>query len=335
MCIGDSYAFSQSGFTAGADNPPLHALADGRDGPNGVYSYSSASTFPSSSFSASNYWVDMVFTMTGAADTAPPKVTSLTPAAAATGVGYATTVTVAFNEAVQPSSISFQLRDPSGNLVAGATRYDSASYSVVFKPTAPLLVSATYSASVSAADLAGNAMASPFTWSFTTAVPTCPCSLWQQSTTPTVVNAADQSSVELGVKFRSELNGFVTGIRFYKGVANTGIHVGNLWSTTGALLATASFTNETASGWQQVTFSQPVAVTANTTYVASYFDPNGGYAADQGYFTPVGTDNPPLHALADGADGSDGVYSYGPASSYPTSSYRATNYWVDVVFTTN
>ena len=54
--------------------------------------------------------------------------------------------------------------------------------------------------------------------------------------------------VELGVKFTSSSSGFITGIRFYKGVNNTGTHVGNLWSSSGALLASATFTGESGFG---------------------------------------------------------------------------------------
>jgi Domain of unknown function (DUF4082) len=60
--------------------------------------------------------------------------------------------------------------------------------------------------------------------------------------------------------------------------------VGSLWAATGTLLASATFTNETASGWQQVEFAQPVPVQAHTLYVASYYAPTGRYAADAGYF---------------------------------------------------
>ena len=71
------------------------------------------------------------------------------------------------------------------------------------------------------------------------------------------------SSVELGVKFTSGIDGTVTGLRFYKGSQNTGTHVADLWNAaTGALVATATFTNEGASGWQQVNFSSPVAIAA-------------------------------------------------------------------------
>ena len=77
------------------------------------------------------------------------------------------------------------------------------------------------------------------------------------------------------MKFRSQVNGYVTGVRFYKGTDNVGPHVGHLWSSTGTQLAQATFTNETASGWQRVTFASPVPITANTTYVASYHTSSG------------------------------------------------------------
>ena len=160
-----------------------------------------------------------------------------------------------------------------------------------------------------------------------------PCSgstLWPATAVPTVAADADTSAVELGVKFRSDVNGTACGVRFYKGSANTGTHVGKLWSSGGTLLAQATFTGETASGWQQVNFSSPVAITANTVYVASYHAPNGRYAVNEGYFT-TGVDTPPLHALRDGASGGNGVYLYG-TGGFPTNTFGASNYWVDVVF---
>jgi hypothetical protein len=131
------------------------------------------------------------------------------------------------------------------------------------------------------------------------------------------------------VKFTSSSSGFITGIRFYKGANNTGPHVGHLWSSSGTLLASANFTGETASGWQQVNFSSPVAITANTVYVASYFT-TGDFAVDQNYFN-AGVSNPPLQALSNGTS-ANGVFKYGSSSAFPTSSYQASNYWVDVVF---
>ncbi len=45
-----------------------------------------------------------------------------------------------------------------------------------------------------------------------------------------------------------DISGTITGMRFYKASANTGVHVANLWTNAGVLLATATFTGETASG---------------------------------------------------------------------------------------
>jgi hypothetical protein len=159
--------------------------------------------------------------------------------------------------------------------------------------------------------------------------------IWPSNPTPAIVDGGDPLSVVLGVKFQSDVAGFIKGIRFYKAASNTGTHVGTLWSGTGQSLATATFTGETASGWQQVTFATPVAIQANTVYVASYFAPNGHYSGNLNYFATQGVDTPPLHALASGVAGGNGVFAYAGAGAFPTSTYQALNYWVDVVFSTS
>ena len=98
------------------------------------------------------------------------------------------------------------------------------------------------------------------------------------ATPATIGGENDSSSVELGVKFNSEEAGTITGIRFYKAATNTGTHIGSLWTASGTLLASATFTGESASGWQQVNFAKPVAISANTTYVAGYLAPKGHYS---------------------------------------------------------
>lgn len=153
------------------------------------------------------------------------------------------------------------------------------------------------------------------------------------ATTPSLVDSNDSNAVELGVKFRADSSGFITGLRFYKAKTNTGTHVGHIWSTSGVLLGSAKFTGETASGWQQVTFSAPIPVAANTTYIASYFAPVGHYSANLNYFAKAGVDRPPLHALANGVDGPNGVYLYSSNGGFPVDSYESTYYWVDVVYT--
>jgi hypothetical protein len=159
----------------------------------------------------------------------------------------------------------------------------------------------------------------------------CPCSLWSAGTVPAnAAETSDNNAVELGVKFRPAVNGTITGLRFYRGATNTGTHVGHLWSAGGTQLASVTFTGETGSGWQQANLQSPVAVTAGTTYVASYHAPNGNYAFDSNYFAAA-VINGPLRALSSSEGGGNGVYSYG-ASAFPANTYNATNYWVDVVF---
>src|SRR5262245_31779187 len=152
-------------------------------------------------------------------------------------------------------------------------------------------------------------------------------SFWASSSVPGTSEDSDTASVTLGLKFLSDVPWAVTGIRFYKGAGNTGVHVGNLWSSTGAKLAEVAFSGETASGWQQANFSAPVDIAANTTYVISYLAPNGHYADDQNYsWTALGA--APLHVSGT----APGVFAYGSASAFPTGTWNGSNYWVDPVF---
>jgi hypothetical protein len=173
--------------------------------------------------------------------------------------------------------------------------------------------------------------AATYTANFTIAANVSGNSIFSTAAVPAEPSHPEANPITVGVKFRSDVSGTVTGIRFYKGAGNTGPHVGMLYSRTGTLLAQADFTSEAASGWQQVTFSSPITIAANTTYVAAYFT-RTGYALNYGYFTLTGVDNSPLHALRSGVDGPNGVYLYGDAPQFPSSSSGDSNYWVDVAF---
>ncbi len=165
----------------------------------------------------------------------------------------------------------------------------------------------------------------------------CPCSVWGPGDTPAQPQVASTAAVEVGVKFRSEKDGFIDGVRFYKGTANTGTHIGSLWTATGSLLGEATFTNETSSGWQEVRFAQPVPVQAHTVYIASYYAPVGRYAADVGYFRDREVVNSPLRLPSQGAINGNGAIRAGHGFPIPgdPSPQHDTNYWVDVVFTPN
>jgi hypothetical protein len=341
-----NYATNLDGFAAaGVDNPPLRALRDGEDGGNGLYGYGPSGTFPAGTYRSENYWVDVVLE-TGA-DQTSPTVAEVTPGRGASGIAATANVTARFSEPVDPTTVSastITLRGPSGTLVPAAVSYDPGSQTATLDPSQSLADNTTYTALVKGGssgvkDFAGNAMASDDSWTFTTRAPSqsgCPCSIWAATARPLKeAETTDNSAVEIGTKFRADLDGVITGLRFYKGATNTGTHVGHLWTRTGQLLATATFANETASGWQEVTFSNPVSISANTTYVASYHAPRGNYAVNDQQFSSAGVDNPPLHALADGVDGGNGLYAYGPSGTFPNGTYRSEGYWVDVVFDGN
>ena len=450
---GGHYSVDQNFFlTAGVDNVPLHALANGVDGSNGVFAYGTVSTFPTSTFNASNYWVDVVFNTTiqtqppvvtsfsppngsagvstavsvtatfnkaldpttvnsstfelldnssnivsasvtynsstltatlqptaalanstgytamvrggGVKDstgtpmaasysssfvtaslTSPPVVMAFTPANGASGVSTTSTITATFSKAIDPTTLNgstFQLLNSSNTVLSASISYNSSSFTATLQPSAPLTISSNYTVVLRGGtvdprikDTSGTALAANVSWVFSTsstAAQVCPCSVWSPSSAPVIQDTGDNASLEVGMRFRSDLSGFITGIRFYKSPANTGSHVVNLWSNAGTLMASATASNESSSGWQQVTFNSPVAISSGTTYVASYFAPVGHYPFDQEVFNGKGVDNAPLHALATGIDGGNGAYKYNLVSTFPNSTFNGTNYWVDVVF---
>src|SRR5262245_14620715 len=64
-----------------------------------------------------------------------------------------------------------------------------------------------------------------------------PISIWPATAVPANPTVTDKKPIELGVKFRSDVNGFITALRFYKGPSNTGTHTGTLdqlWHAAGA-----------------------------------------------------------------------------------------------------
>ncbi len=412
------YSDTASAFTkAGVSSPPLLALAN-TTSPNGVYSYSTTSVFPTSNFKATNYWVDVNFEPASA--TVPGQVTNVQATA---GLGSASvkwnapssggavtkyTITPYIESVAQPSTTitgtppatsatiselkggtSYTFTVTASNSAGSGTpspNSNAVTPTASSVPAAPTGVTATaenekasvtwtappnngspitkytitpYKNGVTEqtpttitgkppqtnATITGLSNGTSYTFTVTASneVGESPQSGASNAVTPEEINtifalatpatvdSEDGNSVELGVKFSSEVAGNITGIRFYKASTNTGTHIGSLWSASGTLLASATFTGETTEGWQQVNFSTPVAIAANTTYVAGYFAPNGHYSDSSSAFATAGVSNPPLFALAN-TTSANGVYSYSPVSTFPSSTFNATNYWVDVEF---
>jgi hypothetical protein len=292
----------------------------------GVYN-TTVGSFPESSYRQSNYFVDAVFTEE---DSSPLTATSQWPSPGAASVPLDTVISAVLSRDVAPSSVMIAVTDPLGETVDGSTGYDPDTRTATFTPATPLDGFVTYSV-VLAATATGGAgeLASGGSWSFTTVRPPpdeglCPCGLYTDATVPTVLEFPDQGPLTLGTRFSSSASGIVTGIRFYKSTGNTGIHTGTLWNDAGDELATATFTDETSSGWQTASFDTPVQIQAGTTYIASYTNPTGRYSATPGEFSGNGITRGPLTA-----GNSAGAYSY--STGYPGSA-SGTGYLVDVVF---
>jgi len=102
--------------------------------------------------------------------TAQPTVSSTSPANNATGVAVNSAITATFSKAMDSSTINASTFTLSGG-VTGTVTYDSATNTATFTPSSSLANSTTYTATITTGvkDSAGNAMASNYTWSFTTA----------------------------------------------------------------------------------------------------------------------------------------------------------------------
>jgi hypothetical protein len=143
------------------------------------------------------------------------------------------------------------------------------------------------------------------------------------STAPTVEAFADNSPVTVGLRFTTRKAGTVQGVRFFKGAGNTGTHVGTLYGSAGQVLGSATFTAESAGGWQTVVFRAPVPVQAGQTLTAAVLAPRGHYAVQQSFGWP--RSNGDLTGVA-------GTFHYGSSIALPTQTYKASNYFVDVSF---
>lgn len=143
----------------------------------------------------------------------------------------------------------------------------------------------------------------------------------------TQLPAANNSDVpyELGTKFSSTQAGRIIKIRYYKVYGETGTHVGRIWSSGGTQLASATFENETLSGWQEAALSTPYTIAANTDYVVSV-NSNTHYGSTTNGFVSAITNGP-----ISGSSGANGVFTTTPGN-FPYEAFQSSNYFRDVVF---
>jgi hypothetical protein len=290
-------------------------------GANEVFLYGTTAQFPNQTYANTNYWVDVVFARAGGAGNLAP--------VAVPDSGFNTAVNTALQ--IPAAALLASDSDPNGypltittvgSPVNGTVSWNAGTSTVTFTPNTGFTGAASFQYTITNGFQTATA-----TVAVNVGVATTNQTLFAPTDTPATVNTNDNGPVELGVRFHCTVPGTIaTGIKFYKGSLNIGPHTGRLWTAGGVVLATATFSGETASGWQTANFSSPVTLSPNTTYIVSYHTTTK-YSVTSNYFATTKTSG----ALVAPAGGGNGVFSYGPAGSFPTSSFSATNYWVDVV----
>lgn len=167
--------------------------------------------------------------------------------------------------------------------------------------------------------------------------------LFQTSDAPANFGSAN-TPINVGMAFFVSSAANLVGIRFYKSASDPlTSHTVSLWDvSTHANLAQQASSGETASGWQEVTLTTPVALTPNKAYRVSLFTPapsgNAFYCYSSGYFTAAKT-NGIITAYASGtvpsANEPNNTYDFNNTADYPASdSGVQANYWVDVNIST-
>jgi O-glycosyl hydrolase len=109
----------------------------------------------------------------------PPSVSAVTPASLSTTAAITTTVTAAFNQAMNSSTITastFTLTGPGNTSVQGTVGYNAGTSVATFTPATNLAYNTTYTATLSTSIMssAGVALSAPYAWSFTTAAAPVP-----------------------------------------------------------------------------------------------------------------------------------------------------------------
>ena len=149
-------------------------------------------------------------------------------------------------------------------------------------------------------------------------------SLLPDDAVPAVLTDSDSRPVELGMRFRTSEPVEAVAVQVYLGPDNHGPHQATLWSGRGRALSRVQLGGAAGDGLRAATLERPVRLEPGRSYVVSYTAPGGHYSTDEHFFDRS-ISNGPLSAGANA-----GVYNYQPGE-FPRSTYRATNYQVDIV----
>ena len=190
-------------------------------------------------------------------------MTARTPAPGATGVAVSATAhrDLQRGGASRPLSPSSG-RGPGQRSCPATTSYDAASRTVTLDPNANLATNTTYTATVSGArDTAGNQMdlGQLDLHHHRATASAVPCTIWPTTTTP----AATDPDSQLGRARREVPRQRQPASSPASATTSPARPPAPTWAAcgprTGTRLGNVTFTNETASGWQQATFASPIA----------------------------------------------------------------------------
>ena len=307
------YAASPGGLASSVSNGALTALASNSAGGNGLYAYDTIGKFPTNSFGAANYWVDVLFVP----GSYTYKLTSITDSTGCSNTGELGNLTVTLTE-------NCETAPPLPSLPTAIIRNTTACQGEAFNI---FLQSATGPGPYDLV-INGTTYNNIGVGQTITSLSSQSQKIWDTIPSP---NSYEDAPVELGVKFKSSTSGFIKGLRFFSSNTPSGVYTGHLWTSGGTLLDSAVFINVTAKGWQEVLFSKPRAIKADSIYVASYHNNKGNYAATAGGLVNAITKGT-LTVPASSPTSGNGVYSYGLTRTFPSNSFNATNYWVDIIF---
>ena len=173
-----NYAESNPFFSLGSVvNGPLTAIEKTHpDGPNGVYEPSATAVFPNENYDSENYWVDVVYNTASGPDVTGPSPITISPANGATGVAMQPSITVTFDEPMDPASISntsVELRNAANAIVPSNISYNAGTKTMTLVPNAALNFEELYTVTLLSGasgvkDVSGNSITPAFSWSFTT-----------------------------------------------------------------------------------------------------------------------------------------------------------------------
>ena len=185
------YSDDQNYFASPYTSGPLTVPVSG-----GVYLYG-AGGFPTQNYNNSNYWVQPILRVAPPVDNVAPTIIGITPAAGTTGVSVNPSITVAFSEAIDPTTATsnqLRLMDQYNHLVPTTVTYNAQTFTATITPTSALAFGSDYTIVVAGGahgvrDLAGNPVAATIGSSFTTTG-----SLVPDTTPPIVIDTSPASN---------------------------------------------------------------------------------------------------------------------------------------------